>query len=272
MNSLHPVDPGIPEGPDLTLVLHLTQEESDPGLDTEGIHQRDHGRDLMTHVGPIGDILVPEKGDAARVDLIPGAEGRTKTVKEGRTMTGMKRGCGTKQEDRLQNAMLVPDGPAVQAEAREKKRGRKDGTVAGKELRAQHSEEKAGILNIKQNPPREKGSMNRWNTSMTVKWTARAQWLAMTDLLQLISMAATGVLTPRRTISLQLSDHRLPVMPRTVYHTVTTDTPFKVLLLCSLCDCRFLKTFSAAVNMLLSYDIHMDENVKIFFCQKEVVY
>lgn len=61
-------------------------------------------------------------------------------------------------------------------------------------------------------------------------------------------------------------------MPRTVYHTVTTDTPFKVLLLCSLCDRRFLNTFSAAVNMLLSYDIHMDENVKIFFCQKEVVY
>lgn len=38
MNFLHPVDPGIPEGPDLTLALHLTHEKSGPDPDTGDSH------------------------------------------------------------------------------------------------------------------------------------------------------------------------------------------------------------------------------------------
>lgn len=106
---------------------------------------------------------------------------------------------------------------------------------------------------------RWRGSTSRRTKSMTLTWMSRVLWVVMTDLLKLISTAAIGAFTPRRMSSLQLSDSRVPIMPRTVmlsgehsimYHTLTAVTPFEVLLRPLLCDCRLLKTFSTAVNML----------------------
>lgn len=172
----HPVDPDVPEGQELALAPRHTHEKSDPGQDTGDAHPRDHGRRSMTRVGLVGDVLVPEKGNTAGVDLIPGTEGRTRTVKLGRAMTGMKRGRGTKREGRLPKATLAPDVPAVQAEgirkvdldpghqsgapgrhhhqkeARKTKREIKDGTVAGKGWRFQHPGGKAGTLTTNLNP------------------------------------------------------------------------------------------------------------------------
>ncbi len=77
---------------------------------------------------------------------------------------------------------------------------------------------------------------------MTLTWMSRVL-VVKTDLLKLISTAAIGAFTPRRMSSLQLSDSRVPIRPRTVvlsgehsimYHTLIAVTPFEVLSLASI--------------------------------------